>query len=315
MEQASSRAVVVLPGATGEIGGRVARDLAGKVPLRLLSRDLGRAESAAASLRTADPAAPDGPSGPAAAVDVGVADYSDPNAELAMRGADVLLMVSAAEAADRLESHRTFIDAAARAGIRHVVYTSFFGAAPDAVFTLGRDHFHTEEHLRASGMDWTILRDNFYQDVFPEFVGADGVLRGPAGDGRVAAVARDDVAACAAVVLKEAAAALDAGRRSAHAGRTYNLTGPEAFTLAEACAAITTLMGRSAAFHNETLDEAYASRAGYRAEPWQVDAWVSTYTAIASGRLSETTNDVHELLGRHAQSLAHTLARASANKG
>ncbi|MGJ9403711.1 NAD(P)H-binding protein [Arthrobacter sp. KK5.5] len=304
MEPAPSRpAVVAIAGAAGEIGGRVARGLAGAVPLRVFSRDTARAESAAQALRAA---------AGGAAVEAGAVDYTDPNAELAMRGVDVLLMVSAAEAADRLDSHRTFIDSARRAGVRHVVYTSFVGAAPDSVFTLGRDHFHTEEHLRSSGMAWTILRDNFYQDIFPLFVGKDGILRGPSGDGRVAAVARDDVADCAAVVLREAANALGAGQSSAHAGRTYNLTGPEAFTLSEACAAITTLTGTAAAFHHESLEEAYASRAGYRADPWQVDAWVSTYTAIAAGDLGATTDDVESLLGRPARSLAQTLERPSA---
>ncbi|MFB0833705.1 NAD(P)H-binding protein [Arthrobacter halodurans] len=292
---------VAVAGATGEVGSGAARALAGRVPLRLLGRDAARTRAAAEALR-----------GGAAASghEVGwdTARYGDAGAaERALRGAGVLLMVSAAETAGRLDEHRTFIDAAARAGVRHVVYTSFFGAAPDAVFTLARDHFHTEEHLKASGMGWTILRDNFYQDVFPLFVGEDGALRGPAGTGRVSAVARDDVAACAAVVLLDTAAALAAGRAAAHAGRTYALTGPEAFTLAEAAAEIAAATGRPAVFRDETTAEAYASRAAYGAPPWQVDAWVSTYTAIASGDLAEVTGDVATLLGRPARPLARTL--------
>ena len=133
-------------------------------------------------------------------------------------------MVSGAEAADRLDQHRRFVDAAADAGVQHVVYTSFHGAAPDCTFTLGRDHYATEQHLRASGMSWTFLRDNFYLDVFPYFVGEDGVLRGPGGNGRVAAVARADVARVALAVLADP---------DAHRGATYDLTGPEALTLAE----------------------------------------------------------------------------------
>ncbi len=58
-------------------------------------------------------------------------------------------MVSASEAVDRLDQHRAFVSAAAEAGVRHVVYTSFQGAAPDCTFTLGRDHWATEEALRA----------------------------------------------------------------------------------------------------------------------------------------------------------------------
>ena len=75
------------------------------------------------------------------------------------------------------------------------------GLSPAATFTFARDHWHTEEHIRETGVDFTFLRDNLYLDFVPGFVGEDGVIRGPAGDGSVAAVARDDVAEVAASVL------------------------------------------------------------------------------------------------------------------
>ncbi len=143
--------------------------------------------------------------------------------QAALDGVRTLFLVSAAEDAERLAQHRTAVDAAAAAGVEHVVYTSFLGAAPDATFTLARDHAATEEMLRASGMSWTFLRDALYADFLPLMVGEDGVLRGPAGDGRVAAVATDDVAAAAVAVLRDPAA---------HAGRTYELTGPQALDAA-----------------------------------------------------------------------------------
>ena len=80
-------------------------------------------------------------------------------------------MVSAAENETRLDEHRAFVDAAADAGVEHVVYVSFFGAAPDATFTLARDHFATEEHIKASGMAWTFLRDNLYLEFTEAMVG------------------------------------------------------------------------------------------------------------------------------------------------
>ena len=203
------------------------------------------------------------------------AEYAD-TAEVraALAGIDTLLMVSAAEDVDRRSQHLAFVDAAAAAGVRHVVYTSFQGAAADCTFTLGRDHFATEEAIRASGMAFTFLRDSFYADFLPLMV-TDGAIRGPAGDGRVAAVARDDVAAVAAVVLADPAA---------HAGATYDLTGPEALTLAEVADLVTEVTGTPTRYVDETIPEAYASRASYGAPDWQVDAWVSTYTAIARRR-------------------------------
>jgi uncharacterized protein YbjT (DUF2867 family) len=228
-----------------------------------------------------------------------VCSYSDaPAARTALEGVKVLFMVSAAETEDRLQQHRAFVDAAADAGVQHVVYTSFYGAAPDATFTLARDHYGTEQHIRDSGMDYTFLRNNFYLDFLPLLAGEDGVIRGPAGKGVFSGVAREDIARCAVAVLRDPAI---------HKGRTYNLTGPEQLTLADAARILTEGTGRSISYHPETVEEAYASRASYGAPPWQVDAWVSTYTAMSAGDLAGISPDIHGLTGQDPLSLAEFL--------
>lgn len=274
---------IAVTGSTGHVGGEVARLLsAAGYEQQLIVRDPARA--------------PDLPG-----ASIAQADYSDrERAVEALRGIDVLFMVSGAEAEDRVDQHRTFIDAAAEAGVQHVIYTSFLAAAPDATFTLGRDHWATEEHIRNSGMSYTFLRDNFYLDVLPLFAGNEGVLRGPAGDGRVAAVARTDVARTAVVVLENP---------HAHLGRTYDLTGPEALSLSEVAATITRVTGRETRYEEETVEEAYASRASYGVPDWQLDAWVSTYTAIASGQLERTTTTVQDLTGSAPLNLEALLRR------
>lgn len=212
-------------------------------------------------------------------------------------------MVSGAEAADRLDQHRTFVAAAAAAGVRHVVYTSFQGAASDATFTLGRDHHWTEEAIRASGMTHTFLRDSFYLDFVEDLVGEDGVIRGPGGDGAMAAVARADVARVATAVLRDP---------SAHRDVTYDLTGPEAITLAEAAATVAEVRGRDVRYHAETVEEAYASRQRWNPEPYLADAWVSTYTAIADGSLAAVSGDVERVTGRAPLTLRQVLEARSA---
>ena len=268
------RPTTAITGSTGVVGGLVARELSGTgMPLRLLVRDTSRA--------------PD--------LDRAVAEravYGEPTTALA--DVELLFMVSASESATRLDEHRAFVDAAAAAGVRHIVYTSFLGASADSTFTLGRDHFATEQHIRSSGMDFTFLRDAFYLDFMPSMVGDDGVMRGPAGDGRAAIVAREDVARTAARVLENPAA---------HLNETYNLTGPERLTLTEVAEIITAETGRQTTFVNETIDEAYASRASYGAPDWQVDAWVSTYTAIAAGDQDVESDDVERVTGRIPLSL------------
>jgi NAD(P)H dehydrogenase (quinone) len=269
--------LIVVSGATGRLGGRVARRL--DAEKRLLVRDAARAPKVEGAT-------------------VAVAEYADGEAmRAALRDAETVLMVSAAETPSRVDQHRSFVDAAVAAGVRHLVYTSFVGAAPAATFTLARDHWATEEHIRSSRIEFTFLRDNLYADFLPFLVGEDGVIRGPAGDGRAAVVAQDDIADAAVAVL------LDPAR---HAGRTYELTGPEALTLTE----VAEIIGGGARYHDESLPEAYASRERYQAPRWQVDAWVSTYTAIAAGELEPVTGDVATLSGHPATSLRELLARA-----
>jgi uncharacterized protein YbjT (DUF2867 family) len=275
---------LAVTGSTGNLGGLVARLLAeAGSPQRLLVREAARAPE----LEGAVPV---------------VCTYMDSvQAKGALDGVQTLFMVSAAEAEDRLQHHYAFVDAAMAAGVQHIVYTSFFGAAPDSTFTLGRDHYATEEWIRATGMDYTFLRDNFYLDFLPLLAGGDGVIRGPAGDGVMAAVARADIARSAVTVLRDPAL---------HVGRTYDLTGPEDISLAQAAELLTAGTGRTITFHDETLEEAYASRASYGAPPWQVDAWVSTYTAISAGELAGPTSAVHELTGREPLGLAQFLAES-----
>jgi NAD(P)H dehydrogenase (quinone) len=272
---------IAVTGSTGFVGGEVAAQLTSAgVPLRLLTR-------------SAAPALPD-------TVEFTV-DYADAAAaEEALTGVHTLFMVSGRESATRRDEHATFIDAAAAAGVGHIVYTSFQGAAPDATFTLGRDHYATERHIENSGMGYTFLRDSFYSDFLPLMAGDDGVIRGPAGSGRVAAVCREDVARVAATVLREPAL---------HRNATYTLTGPEAISLEEAAAMIAVAHGSGVRFHNESIDEAYASRERYHAPVWQVDAWVSTYTSIALGEVAEVTDDVERVTGRRAMTLNEFLNR------
>jgi uncharacterized protein YbjT (DUF2867 family) len=262
--------VIAVTGATGALGGRVAAELATRgIPPRLVVRDPARAPRI---------------DGAQVAVCAGYHDTAGMTE--ALRGADTLFLVSGRESATRVAEHAGAVDAAVAAGVERVVYTSFLGAAPDCTFTLGRQHHATEEHIRASGLDFTFLRDSMYQEMLPLFA-ADGVLAGPGGEGRAGFVARDDVAMVAAAVL--------AG--TGHEGRVYDLTGPESLSLREAAEIL------GVAYVDETVDQAYASRAKYGAPDWEVEGWVSSYLAIARGELDVVTDAVPRLTGRRARAL------------
>ncbi len=273
---------LVVTGVTGGLGGRVARRLAQRgVRQRLVIRDPARAlELAGAEMVTGS--------------------YDDRDGlRRAFEGAGALFMVSASEDPDRRRLHANVIDAAADAGVERIVYTSFYGAGPECTFTFGRDHWHAEEHIKGSGLRHTFLRDNLYIDFLPLLAGPDGVIRGPAGDGRVAAVTRDDIADVAVAVLLD-----DSGR---HDGRTYDMTGPEALTLDDVAEELSRVTGRTITYERETLEEAYASRASYGAPDWEVAGWVTTYVAIANGDLERVSDDVATLSGHPPTRLAEFL--------
>ena len=274
---------IAVTGATGGLGGRVARLLSARgIATRLVVRDARRAPVLDRS-------------------DVAVATYADGTAlRRALEGTRALYLVSGEESADRLEQHRTAVRAAADAGVPRVVYTSFLGAAPDATFTLARDHFHTEVALREAGLPFVALRDSMYADILPSFT-ADGVIRGPAGDGRLAPVTRDDIAAVSVAALLDESI-----------GGALDVTGPELLSLSDIAGILTEVTGRPVRYHRETIEEAYASRAPYGVPDWQLDAWVSTYTAVAKGEMAIVSDTVERLTGRPARSLREYLRTVAA---
>ena len=270
--------LIAVTGATGAVGSRLAAPLAeAGARQRLVVRDPRRApRHEGAEVRRAS--------------GYGARDEM----RTALEGVDTLFLIPAGEAPDRLEQHRTAVDAAVAAGVARIVYLSVVKAAPDPTFTLALDHWGTEEHVRASGLPFAFLRMNLYMDFIPSMVGSDGVIRGPAGHGRLAAVLRDDVAAAAAALLTS----------EGHDGRTYDLTGPEAFTLGEAAALMAEVTGKPIGFEDETDEQAYASRQSFGAPDWEVRGWVSSYQAIRNGSFDGVSPSVRDLTGREPVSLS-----------
>lgn len=264
--------MILVTGASGHVGSRVAELLAERGHnLRLMTRT-----------PEAD-AVPD--AGP-----VVQADYAEPDTlDAAFDGVAVAFLVSGyARPGTRAQLHKNAIDAAVQADVQHLVYLSFQGAAPDSAFPMSRDHHQTEQFLAESGLAYTALRDNLYLDLVPELFGPDGVMRGPAGDGTVAWVAREDVAQTVAAALANPAA---------HAG-TYDVTGPEALSLADTADRLSSLLGKPLRYENESVEEGRAWRRQLDVPEWEVETWLGSYQAIAAGELATTSNTVERFTGR-----------------
>jgi len=279
MEQST----IAITGASGAVGGRVAKRLADRgVPLRLVVRDAARAPK----LNNAE---------------VVVAAYDDREATVrALRGVETVFFVSAFESAERVAHHKIAVDAFVEAGIKRVVYTSFLNAAPDSTFTLARDHFQTEQYMKAAGLSFVALRNSLYMDILPYFE-SDGVIQGPAGAGKLAPVSRDDVADVAVAALL----------RDDHQTIAYDVTGPELMTMSDVARHLSQAHGKPVRFVDETLEEAYASRAHLNAPKFELDGWVTSYRAIGVGELDVVSDTVERVAGHPPMSLQSFLKAQS----
>jgi uncharacterized protein YbjT (DUF2867 family) len=285
--------LIAVTGATGALGSRVARRVAGAAAdagarVRLVVRDPARAPQLPGTEVTAFPGG-----------------YADgPGFTEALRGVHTLYLVSAAEAEDRLEQHRTAVRAAAEAGVARIVYTSFLGASPDAVFTLVRQHWATEQAIAGTGVRHTFLRHSMYADFVPFFAVREGdraVIAAPAGEGRTGFVSRDDCADVGAAVLLD-----DSGRFD---GQVLDVTGPEALTMAGAAAVLAEVTGRPAEFRDQTLEEAWATRRPSGHPDWEVEGWVTSYLAVRDGELATVSDVVERVTGHPPLTVAEHLRR------
>lgn len=254
-------------------------------------------------------------------VHVRYADFAEPDSlEAAFAGAERMLLVSTAQVGSRIGFHRTAIDAARRAGVRYLAYTSIVGAGieeNDAVVCV--EHRATEAMLRESGLRWNVLRDSQYAQAVAYFIApgavALGQMVGAWGEGTVGFVSRDDCAAAAVGALL--------GRGTDD--RAYEITGPEQLTYRQVAALVSEISGTDVAYVPISDEEQYAifDSLGvpreYDAEaiasspiPWNSDDMVSFSRAIRLGHMASLSDAVRTLAGREPRSMRSVLEEAAA---
>ncbi|MBA2668471.1 MAG: NAD(P)H-binding protein [Trueperaceae bacterium] len=268
--------LVAVTGATGLVGRRVAELLSERGrSVRLVARDVSRA-----------------PGFPGA--EVVAADFAQPETmRSAFAGASsaVVLAVGGSDGA-RARMHADAFEAAEAAGVDHIVYLSFQGAAAPGDGALARAHLESEAALAATHVRATVLRANLFLDDLPQrfepALERDGVARGPAGRGAAAFVARDDVAA--AIV-----GALEAEPGGA---RPWHLTGPEALTYVQVAQRLSALTGIDLTFEDEPVDvtRVRLERSGIPA--WRVEDEICRDLTMAAGALEEVGDAVERFVGR-----------------
>jgi NAD(P)H dehydrogenase (quinone) len=232
-------------------------------------------------------------------------DYDRPDSLAeAYAGLDRLLIISTVdpEPGKRGAQHVAAIDAAVRAGVKHIVFTSAAGTRQEEEPALGASYWRGEQHLIATARAWTILRMNFYAEALVQQAQAaldQGVLTGLA-ENRVAFVARGDVAAAAAGILIG----------DGHAGAIYNATGPERLSGAERAALIAEITGRPLAFLAITEEQLRAGLTRAGLPVYVVNTVISIQASFAAGAFDVVTGDVERLGGRPPKPLRDVLAGA-----
>jgi NAD(P)H dehydrogenase (quinone) len=240
-------------------------------------------------------------------------DFDEPESlKAAFAGGERILLISTMNVGRRPKQHGNAIDAAKAAGVRYLVYTSSDGLHPDNPAIIAPDHRATEALIKASGLDYTIMRDSLYGEtpvtmVAPEAL-KTGFWRSPSGKGKVGFSAKKDCATCAATVLSG----------EGHEGITYAITGPEALTFRDACNLASETTGKHIEYVDISFEEFdkdlealgipedYVNNMNIDGKTSGRRDIISYERGVFLGYFSNVSGDVKKILGREPTSLRQT---------
>jgi NAD(P)H dehydrogenase (quinone) len=282
---------IAITGASGNLGRRTAELLLEKVDpsqVVLLTRSVEKLSDLAAR-----------------GADVRAADFADPaGVEAALAGVHKVLIVSTDTVGDRVAQQTAAIEAAKRAGVKHVVYTSAPLPSAENPAIATQEHFGTEEAIKASGLAYTFLRNNLYSE-FQIAPGAGAVASGTIysnkGDGATAYVTREDCAAAAAGVLAAGAE---------HENVAYEITGPEAITDEQVAGLLTEITGKPVAVVHVDDAGLAGGMAAAGLPDFLVPVLVTFGVAAREGLLSHVSTAVADITGQQPTTLREVLTAA-----
>ena len=272
--------MILLTGATGKTGGEVARQLAAAgVPFRALIRNPDKAEALKAL-----------------GAELVVGDLAD-QAFLprALSGIEKAFLVMPNDE-QQLILENQFTDAAAAAGVRHLVYLSSLESVPESKNPITQNHVAAQNHIRESGMTWTIVRPTFFNQNFetyaPRIREAKQIVM-PVGNGTISSTDLRDVGEVIREVLT----------KPGHENKSYDLTGPELLTFTEIAEKFSKIRGTLVEGIDQPLEEFGELLRTIGLSEWRVDAVCKELEAIGAGVVDHTTDTIEELLGRPPISL------------
>lgn len=279
--------MIVITGATGQLGRQVITALLKKVP----------ANQIIAAVRNVDKAQDI----TALGVTVRYADYNQPTSwDTALAGAEKVLLISSSEIGQRAQQHQAVIEAASRAGVTQLVYTSILHA-DTSTLALASEHKATESAIGTSGLPYTILRNGWYTENYAmaaAAANAQGAVYGCAGEGRISSASRKDFAEAAVEVLTS----------EHHTNKVYELAGDNAFTMIEFAATLSRIHGKPINYIN-LPEEAYKNALIGVGLPEPFAALLAdSDTGIANGQLFDGGMQLSQLIGRPTETMESVIS-------
>ena len=231
------------------------------------------------------------------------ADYSDPaSLNAAFEGVKRVVLVSSSEVGQRFPQHQNVIEAAKQAGVELLAYTSLLDAQ-NSPLALAAEHVQTENALAESGVPYVLLRNGWYSENYTASIGMaleHGAVLGSAGEGKYATATRQDYAEAAAVVIAS----------ENQAGKTYELAGDQAFTLAEYATSISEISGKTVVYQDLPAEEYTKILVGAGLPEGFAAILADSDVGASKGALYSDSKDLSALIGRPTTPIAESIKAA-----
>lgn len=279
---------IAITGATGHLGQLVIEKLKQKVDaseIVALVRTLAKAAGLGVATREADYTRQD-------------------TLDVALKGVDTLLLISGNEIGQRAVQHENVIRAAVKNGVKRIVYTSLLHADKSPL-NLAPEHVQTEQALKNSGLDYTILRNGWYSENYTGSIAPAlglGAFYGSAGEGKISSAPREDYAEAAVVALTG----------QGHEGKTYELAGDEFYTLTDLAAEITAQSGKDIPYRNIPEADYAAALKNAGLPDGFAEAIASWDTGASQNALFDDSHVLSKLIGRKTTPIAVSVQKALA---
>lgn len=277
--------MILVTGATGHLGSQIVENLLKQISPNEIAV-LVRSEEKAKKLKEKG-------------VQIRVGDYTNPNSLVeAFKDVEKLILISSNDFNDRIGQHKNAIDAAKKAGVKHILYTSMsmndIETSPLKGFL--EDHYQTEDYIKQNGFTYTMLQHSLYADVIPMFIGEQVLETGvffPAGEGRVAYASRTDLAeAISKIVLSDT-----------YDNQSLPLTNTENYSYADVAKILSELSGKEVAYVSPTPKDFEETLKGFGLPESIIQMSLGFAAGIKNNDFDKTFPNLETILGRKPQTL------------